>query len=857
MIDKNEQFKLILSALLHDIGKFRQRTGLPLNDYDWQVCCPESNGYRHHLHAGHTGQFLADITKKTSYLEQEFFDIASLHHLSLDKVQNVIKDKKYLPFYAMIKKADQLSSGHERKTLKNDISEFDKTLLDNTADIDNELDKQQQDYIRARLESIFQQVNVENKTEKMVYPLEKLTDKIIPIENVELGKDESVKEYNKLWQEFDNEFKKVYKRMANDDYSHQLLAYLSLLEKYTWCIPSSAYKTAPNVSLYDHLKLTASITDALYVYHNTKATLEPKDILTYHPEARFRLIQGDFSGIQNFIFNKAGESNKFAAKILRARSFLVSLATELTAKKICEEIGITEASIIMSAGGKFTILAPNLDNIDEIIENVTKEVNKDFEKRTFGQTKMFITSVELKEEDFSNINVVFKQLTDKLTIQKHHPKITTTVFSDYIQQDKEIKVCPICGWHTVEEKYEGCNYCKEYKELGENLIKAKYLIISSNVDTAKEKKQKFLGYFYSVFAELDGNKIIKELDKKSIIFTFNSEDTLDGNVVLPIKRITTNLPSIKKEDLENLKYKDIDSKDRITESDFKNNKEAPKTFEYIARDALKDKNSEKIKGKAFLGILKADIDNLGYIFAKGFTENIYNFSLITSLSRMIDYFFSGWLLSKIKKDYQDIYTVFAGGDDLFLIGPYTDVFQIAKEINEHLQKYTGHHDDFHLSMGIALAKPMIPVYQLNELAETQLEKSKQYKDKVNGKTIKNAFSMFDQTVSWKDFEALMNIQSEIDRIEETYKEQLKEEGISTQYLYRILKFADMKENIDKNDRNKMWEPLFHYITAKNYNNYNDSEEGLKTDLLNFSKHIKKWGNRLIIPLSMMIYRERE
>ena len=93
------------------------------------------------------------------------------------------------------------------------------------------------------------------------------------------------------------------------------------------------------------------------------------------------------------------------------------------------------------------------------------------------------------------------------------------------------------------------------------------------------------------------------------------------------------------------------------------------------------------KGFEALGILKADVDNLGTIFSFGIKNK--TISKVASLSRQLNYFFSLYLpyLLKNNKKYKNIYTVFAGGDDLFLIGPWNIIIDFSKELNEEFRLY--------------------------------------------------------------------------------------------------------------------------------------------------------------------------
>ena len=78
-------------------------------------------------------------------------------------------------------------------------------------------------------------------------------------------------------------------------------------------------------------------------------------------EEKLLLIQGDFFGIQEFIFATGGETQRRAAKLLRGRSFYVSLLTECAALAILDRLALPPTSQVINAAGKFLIVAPNTD----------------------------------------------------------------------------------------------------------------------------------------------------------------------------------------------------------------------------------------------------------------------------------------------------------------------------------------------------------------------------------------------------------------------------------------------------------------------------------------------------------------
>ncbi len=74
-----------------------------------------------------------------------------------------------------------------------------------------------------------------------------------------------------------------------------------------------------------------------------------------------------------------------------------------------------------------------------------------------------------------------------------------------------------------------------------------------------------------------------------------------------------------------------------------------------------NEEQNELYGVPYLGVLKADVDNLGTIFQKGIPNA--NISRIVSLSRLLNNFFSNYVAKLLKNEFQDIYMVFSVGDD--------------------------------------------------------------------------------------------------------------------------------------------------------------------------------------------------
>jgi len=144
---------------------------------------------------------------------------------------------------------------------------------------------------------------------------------------------------------------------------------LFFLRKYLWCIPAAYYM--PDVSLYEHSKLTAALAVALYDYlqSHSDESIERSDT------ARYILAVGDLSGIQSYLYDI---SYKGAAKALKGRSFLLQLLTEIVAMDILEQLGYSLANLLYSGGGKFFLLLPNTEQVQQVLRAAREDTEQFF-----------------------------------------------------------------------------------------------------------------------------------------------------------------------------------------------------------------------------------------------------------------------------------------------------------------------------------------------------------------------------------------------------------------------------------------------------------------------------------------------
>ncbi|MDY0365871.1 MAG: hypothetical protein RBQ81_08435 [Arcobacteraceae bacterium] len=273
---------------------------------------------------------------------------------------------------------------------------------------------------------------------------------------------------------------------------------------------------------------------------------------------------------------------------------------------------------------------------------------------------------------------------------------------------------------------------------------------------------------------------------------------------------------------------DIELSERIKSYILKSADNKPVTFEDLAKSSCKDLEG----GIKALGILKADVDNMGiFIKDSDVTEHFSNFELF---SKTLDAFFSIYIPNLMSEKYPNTYTVFAGGDDLFLVGAWDSILQLAREIESEFKKFIKS-KDLTISFGISVAKESTPISYLAEYTESLLESSKE----LDGK---DSISMFKESVKWGNYKEVFI------KLDDVFIDLSKD--INTAFLYRLLQFCDMSKN--KHDiENTIWRSKFRYSVSRN--NTNLPENSLTV----LSESIEKSPSETKMFLSEFIYKRRD
>lgn len=818
----NASCRFALAALLHDLGKLAERTGVIFPDLagNQATYCPLYNGRYSHLHAAYSGLAIDEIERHLPEIQQgnmapfsswgdrqrrddSLINGAAMHH------------KPETPLQRIIATADRLASGFERSEF-NDYYNRAQEEREEKAGIKGK----KVNHVRARQWPLLE--TVQNTGEPIHrLPLRAMTPTtLFPVAQQGSSDQEARQEYAGLWKAFIGGLKEI-----PSDHRGVLPLWLdhfdSLYLTFTHAIPSATamkkpgggFMTIPaDVSLYDHSKATAALAVALWRYHEAYGTVETafsegewNRQQKWHDSeaAEFLLIQGDFFGIQDFIFAGGGETTKKASKLLRGKSFFVSLLTELAALKVLDAFDLPAVSQITNAAGKFLIVAPNLPNAENKVQMVREELDQWFLQYTFGQGGIGLATTAAQPGDFKKdkFQGLMQRLFEDLEKRKRRrfDLCGTDVSPVFPVLYSEDGVCAFCGKAPavveVVEKKKGCQLCYDQIRIGDQLVKKERLFISRNRVNDDTLGVTYFGYRVTFAAS--GAQQFGSLVSSGELLRVWDFSLPHKNGMVPLwngyARRAINAYVPKEED----KIRD---------------------FEWIAgRSVREDPHTGKRHGVAALGILKGDVDDLGMIFQKGLKKP--TFARMAALSRQVNAFFAVWLPWYCAREYPNTYTVFAGGDDFFLIGPWLEQIRLATSMRQAFTDYAGKNPAIHFSAGLAVIKPGIPVPALAEIAEDSLARAKEYKEMVedtlanvkkygDGKE-KNAVTCWDRTVSWETFSEMLKAEQELANLMVLLKQEYQFE-ISTAYLYGLLYLCDKAESQRPEDA--IWRSWFVYRT---------------------------------------------
>lgn len=618
---------------------------------------------------------------------------------------------------------------------------------------------------------------LDKKRENVFLPVEKFSNTaIFPVkENYKFAEIEE--KYKNIYNELISDIVCVLNNAEKDKSILMTSAALdSIFFKYLSNIPAFYTGDNDDISLYEYAKVVSAFSSAGYMQ---------KDSLN----GKFALIRGDFFSIQSFIFNKDAAS-KNPANSLRGKSFYVSLMSDIASLNVLETLNLPYFNLMMNAAGQFVILSDYNDEISQKLLALKNEMEIWLYNKYYASVSMGLSVLACSIDDFNSSK--FNLLLLKLLGEKEKSKATRFnltedkpyIFADYYKHFTEnSSKCEYCGiMPKKDNKFSACDNCLLYLQYGQNLRTSKYLYIIKNKN----------GEFFNKYSiSFDENKKADAFVRMHIDMQDKADKSYNYQDVIHYRS-----------------YVAVDN-------------DVIRSFADIAAYSI-DKSGANI-----LAVLKADVDNLGLIFACGLSEKDSNgkvtrgrltFSRTNMLSRLIHNFFSYHLYMIMQEKKLNIYTVFAGGDDLFLVGRYDEVIKTAKILYDEFERFTNKNKEITISCGIGFYNDSLPVWFMAEDAESRLEKAKHYRAKgQEASIIKGNISLLYGEYKYATF------LKEYAVFQEKIKYYDKHIDVSHGLLYKLMNYCDMKIEYEKEQKDNMgninlnnllWRSHFHYVLGK-------------------------------------------
>jgi CRISPR-associated protein Csm1 len=576
--------------------------------------------------------------------------------------------------------------------------------------------------------------------------------------------------YAQLWQSFTRDLVLLERSGPIVD-DLRLAALLAVLRKYLWCVPAATPGYADeddavvaDVSLYDHLKTTAALAACLQVALSDDDLDGLLRAGQHWDRPLARLVRGDFSGIQSFIYRiarpEAEGEFEHIAKRLRGRSFYLSLLCEVAADFFMRTLGLSAINVLFVGGGRFDLLVPAGAATQAALDAAQARLD-DWLLETFtGELGLQIVAADLHAADAVDMRRVYAELDTRLAAGKQRKWERRVLEEDFhVSPRDEYHACPVCHTLAIKEPGSPCDQCRQHADLGRRLPHAAYLALAYGdaplpAGAWLTDFQQALGVRVAVLSKDEANELFAALGRAGaarpalMLHQLNATDFLrtdaPSGTGLSFRFLANAAPVA----LRELRVPGAPPDETVGPHEVLH-------FEAIAHLST---------GAKRLGVLKADVDHLGLLFGEGLLgeHDRPTIARFAALSGATDVFFSGWLnelcadvarkwtidQAALPRSDQHpwanqvtglFYVMYAGGDDLLIIGPWDATLALAERLQSDWSDYACRNPNVKLSAGLILAKPRYPVQRFAAEADEALH---------DAKGPRNSIGVFSRVVPW-------------------------------------------------------------------------------------------------------------
>lgn len=698
---------LVKGALLHDIGKVVYRSG-------------DMSGN----HSSVGAQLIEEYIEDTAARKEITHCLRYHHGKPLSKATHLSNDDLAYIVY----EADNLSAGLDRR-------EFDE------GEVEEQSGAKFDRYIP--LQSIFSSFGGKQSNPRAHYRLRGI--------NAEEGFN--YPETTDSLRASDDKYKALMQTLrynfATDIGKMDVNELLRIYEDTTSYVPSSTNtRELGDISLYMHSKIAAAIASCMKLYLEEIGENNYKECCFTSPEKfrksdAFMLVSADISGIQEFIYTIP---SKGALKSLRGRSTYLEIFLENIVDELLDDLELSRCNVIFIGGGHFYVLLPNTKKAHEILDDLENKVNH-WLLETVG-TQLYLAfgkaicsgqdmiDGKVQERLFRTVN----QGTAAKKLNRYNEEELQALFnphSGYNRVDQHSRECSIC--HTsvatlvpyANEQALVCEFCQALFNLGHDLVQydSRVLMVTKPLDEGTLTE--YAGVpMYSHHGEV----MLYVVPEKDVDLVYHMTDVY--RMYVKNQALTGSLV-----------------RNRLWMADYVSRDEYGRVYDFSELAHLSGGESVGINR---LGVLRADVDDLSAAFMGGFintsVDNPHKYTTLSryaDLSRDLSMFFKVAINQIVQGDVagindnadpyclwsdgeptRHIHVIYSGGDDVFLVGPWDELLEVAIDIRERLRDMT--QDKMTMSAGLALFSSSYPISQMARITGEleSLAKSQEGKDSI-------------------------------------------------------------------------------------------------------------------------------
>lgn len=467
---------------------------------------------------------------------------------------------------------------------------------------------------------------------------------------------------------------------------------LNLVEATMSFMPSSTNMLeVADISLYDHMKLTAAYACSILQYAEEKGIADYEKTFknganSFYKKKSFMLIGFRLEGVQDFIYTI---TSKGAHKQLRSRAFYVEMMSQWFVDSFLKKSGLTRANVLYSDTEHGYIIVGNTNDNRNIIVEAQKEFNE-FLLENFG-VKLYMAvgtagfsasqvMMENSSDEYTNIFREIDFILDKNSKNRYQASEILKLNKAGKKDGRECAICHSTG-NMVDDQNK-CELCEKLENFSTNIQKQEFFVINDDSNGLPVSKNAYL----STVTEDE----VKKGEVQGRIYAKNRLDT------------------------GHMQETHIWVGDYSMTNDYNS---------YAKRKWTKDENGNSI-GIKRLGALMIDVDDLYAGFLSGFKiqgEGKYTtMSRYATLSRRLQSFFKLYL-NNFAED-KELSIIYSEGDDVFAIGAWDDILDFVQDVYDYFKKWTDGKMTF--SAGVALVESKTPINVIARETKALLDKAK-------------------------------------------------------------------------------------------------------------------------------------